>query len=117
MTLAVRSQIIKDTNGRIKFWLPSSKSREHYHIGIWIEGEQDELANIESVEYTLDESFKDNLRKSRNRMNKFGITIWTYGYFLILVKVNYANGNETQLRYNLTFDLPADDGSNYIKIV
>jgi transcription initiation factor IIF auxiliary subunit len=117
MTVSIRCQTIKSVDGRIKYWIPENGGREHYHIGIWVEGNSAELDSIEKVTYLLDPSFKHNLRSSSNRANKFSITIWTWGYFPIKVTLHYKIQTEETIDFSLTYNLPVDTGKNYIQIV
>lgn len=116
MALTVNRQVIRDRSGRIKFWKSDDQSREHYHVGIWIEGTDAELDSIQRVEYLLHPSFKNNLRKSENRDNKFSISIWTWGYFLIVVTILFKDGRTDSIRYSLSYDLPDDNGTNYVRV-
>jgi transcription initiation factor IIF auxiliary subunit len=116
MTLSVNRQVIRNRDGKIKYWKSDDKGREHYNIGVWLDGSDDELDSIEHVEYLLHPSFKNNLRSSKNRINNFSITIWTWGYFGITITVFYKDGKTTSIPYGLSYDLPSDDGSNYIRV-
>ncbi|MBP6897037.1 MAG: hypothetical protein KBC94_21685 [Pseudacidovorax sp.] len=116
MTLTVTRQVIKNPAGKIKFWKPSGNGREHFHVGIWIEGTKSELDSIEHVEYTLHPSFKRPIRSSSNRANKFSITIWTWGMFMIDVAIHLRDGSIHRIQYYLTYDLPEDDGGNYVAV-
>jgi len=88
---------------------------EHFHLGVWVDGSTSELKTIHSVDYELHPSFRNPMRHSENLENKFGITFWTWGMFDIAVTVTLKNGTEQHLDYYLSYDLPPDDGTNYIE--
>lgn len=116
MAFSVERQVIKNPEGKIKFWKPSENGREHFHVGIWIEGSDKELDSVDHVEYTLHPSFKRPMRSSSSRNNKFSITIWTWGMFMIDVAIFMKNGETHNIQYYLSYELPSDDGSNYIAV-
>lgn len=116
MTVSIERKIIKNTEGKIKFWKPPENGREHFHVGLWIEGSATELDSVDHVEYTLHPSFKQPVRTSSNRANKFSITIWTWGMFMIDVAIYLHNGSVEQIQYYLSYELPADDGQNYVAV-
>jgi transcription initiation factor IIF auxiliary subunit len=116
MTITVNRQVIKNPEGKIKFWKPIGSGPEHFHVGVWLEGSEQELDSIERVEYTLHESFKHPVRSSSNRANKFSITIWTWGMFMIDVAIHLRDGSVNQIQYYLSYDLPEDDGANYVEV-
>jgi transcription initiation factor IIF auxiliary subunit len=116
MTFSIERQIIKNPQGKIKFWKPTSTAREHYHIGIWIEGAAEELNNVSHVEYKLPASFKRPERSSSNRGNKFSITIWTWGIFMMDIYIHMRDGSVQKIQYYLDYKLPADDGNNYVAV-
>jgi transcription initiation factor IIF auxiliary subunit len=116
MTFTVERQIIKNPAGKIKFWKPNERGREHFHVGIWIEGTIEDLDSIDHVEYSLHPSFKKPVRTSSNRSNKFSITIWTWGMFMIDVAIYKRNSEVDHIQYYLSYELPADDGTNYIAV-
>jgi len=113
---AVKSQVIRDRSGKIKFWQRSGSSREQFHVGIWIDGDSADLDQVEQVDYLLHPSFHKQTRSSKNRSNNFSITIWTWGVFDIRVTLHMKDGSESPLSYFLDYDLPPDDGSNYVQV-
>lgn len=116
MTLAIKQQIVKNPAGKIKYWKPNPSGREHFHIGIWLDGDSTELDKVLRVDYRLHQSFKKPNRSSSNRSNKFSITIWTWGMFTIDVEVHRRDGSVERMQYYLSYDLPPDDGTNYVAV-
>jgi transcription initiation factor IIF auxiliary subunit len=111
-----KAQVIRDPQGKVKFWQRTEISREHFHIGIWIDGDPTDLDNVQQVEYELHPSFRRRNRFSRNRQNKFGITIWTWGLFNVHITILMKDGSKAEMDYFLDYQLPPDDGTNYIQV-
>lgn len=116
MKISVNSTVIKNPNGKVKFKTFNEGGSEHFHIGIWVEGDDRDLDSIEKVQYKLHPSFKKYLRESAARSNNFSITIWTWGMFDIEVTISKKDGTEEMLKYYLEYSLPEDDGTNYVDI-
>jgi transcription initiation factor IIF auxiliary subunit len=116
MSFSVQRQVIKNAKGQIKFWKPSSDGREHYHVGIWIDGPPEDLDAVDYVEYKLHPSFKRPHRTSSNRKNNFSITIWTWGMFKIEIAIYLRDGSVENIPYFLSYELPADEGDNYVAV-
>ena len=116
MTLSFDRQIIKTTQGQIKYRIFHEGGREHYHIGIWLEGSDSELDEVERVEYELHPSFKRRLRTSTNRDNRFSVAIWTWGMFNIDATICFKDGSTAKRSYYLSYDLPPDTGTNYAEV-
>ena len=47
---------------------------------------------IDLVQYELHPSFKNRIRVSDKRSEKFDIKIWTYGYFIVKAKLLFFDG-------------------------
>lgn len=116
MNISVKSSLIKSIDGKIKYKTFESDGREHYHLGLWIDGREEELNEIYKVEYELHPTFKKPIRSSNNRKNKFSITFWTWGTFDILVKIYKWSGEIEKLDYYMDYKLPKDDGETYIDV-
>ena len=116
MTIKFERQVIKNPDGKIKYRIFNKGGKEHFHIGVWLDADVEQLKKIESVQYELHPSFKRSVRQSRDRENKFSVTIWTWGMFNITATINYTDGSNSEHSYYLSYDLPADTGENYILI-
>jgi transcription initiation factor IIF auxiliary subunit len=116
MTFAPKAEALRDAEGKIKFWQRTAKSREYYHVTTWLDGDPTELDRVRQVEYELHPSFRQRFRSSDNRENKFAITFWTWGLFNARMIIHLDDASEVELDYFLEYDLPADDGSNYIQV-
>jgi len=108
MSLEVKSQVIRSPEGLVKFWVPSTKGRRHFHLGVWIDGSAEELDRIAHVEYLLNDSFNKPLRRSENRENKFSITFWTWGMFGLRVTIFLRDGTKQTINYYLSYELPTE---------
>ena len=113
MSLHFKNQIIKNQSGQIKYKVFHEGGKEHYHIGVWVEGDDNELDSIQRVEYLLHPTFKRPLRSFESRDNKFSVTFWTWGMFMIRVSIFFKNGIIEKRDYYLGYELPEDNGSNY----
>ena len=116
MSLNFNRQVIKNPQGQIKYRILHSGGREHYHVGIWLEGPEDELDKVEKVEHELHPTFRNRIRSSSNRNNKFSITIWTWGMFAVKATIHFKDGSTEEKSYYLSYELPLDDGTNYIQV-
>ena len=112
----VKAQLVRDPKGRIKFWQRSKASPEHYQVSIGIDGDPANLDQVTQVDYLLHPTFHQQTRTSRNRANKFTITIWTWGIFDMQLTLHMKDGSNSELDYFLEYDLPPDDGSNYVQV-
>ena len=74
MGIQIKQNVIKSTDGRIKFKKFTQAGHEHYHLGVWIDDDERELDQIAFVEYELHPTFSNPVRKSANRRNNFSIT-------------------------------------------
>jgi len=116
MDIKIRQNVIRSTDGRIKYRKFNPNGKEHYHLGVWVDGDERTLDDISSVEYHLHSTFRNPVRKSENRRNGFSVTFWTWGMFEIQVVINRYSGKSEIIQHKLAFDLPADDGTNYVEV-
>ena len=116
MSIKFDRKLAQSPDGKIKYKIFHKGGREHYNVAIWVNATDDELDQIEKVEYSLHPSFKRRIRKSKDRENKFSITIWTWGMFNIDATVFFRDGTTSKHSYYLSYELPADDGSNYLQV-
>ncbi|MEP5764368.1 MAG: pYEATS domain-containing protein [Halieaceae bacterium] len=116
MPLTVKQNVIRSVDGRIKYKKFSDAGREHYHLGVWLDGEERVLDEINFVEYELHPSFSNRVRTSKNRKNSFSVTFWTWGMFDIEVRVHYFSGEVETFTHTLEYSLPADDGHTYVAV-
>tara|TARA_R110001583_G_scaffold7501_4_gene37143 strand:- start:95 stop:448 length:354 start_codon:yes stop_codon:yes gene_type:complete len=110
------STLIKNPERKIKYKKFKEDGREQFHVGIWVDGSEEELDQVERVEYLLHPTFKNRLRTSRARSNGFSITFWAWGTFNVEVTIYKTNKKNESFEYPMTFDLPADDGTNYVDV-
>lgn len=114
--MKVNNTLIRNPEKRIKFKTFREGGKEHFHIGVWLEGEDQELDQIKKVQYKLHPSFKRQIRESHARDNDFSVTFWTWGMFNMEVTIFKNDGTSNKLKYYLEFDLPKDNGSNYVDV-
>ena len=116
MALEFKSQVIKNPEKKIKYKIFKPGGKEHYHLGVWLDGSEEELDKVEKVKYLLHQTFRQPLRTSQNRKNKFSITFWTWGMFVIKATICYKSGEEETQNFYLSYELPEDNGENYIRV-
>jgi transcription initiation factor IIF auxiliary subunit len=117
MGFRLNNSIIRDPDGRIKFKRLKEGGYDHYHVGVWLEADDErDLERVEWVEYELHPSFRNRVRTSHNRANDFSITFWSWGTFHIQAKVHLAGADTVTVERELNYDLPADTGSNYVQV-
>jgi len=112
----VKAEVIRDSQGGIKFWRRSKTSREHYHVRIWIDGEPTDLDRVDQVDYLLHLSFHQQTRISKSRSTNFAIAIWTWGIFSMQLTLHMKDESKSEFDWFLNYDLPPDDGSNYVQV-
>ena len=88
---------------------------EHYEgedwwkWAVWLEGPDDELDQVESVEWILHPTFPNPVRRSMNRDDKFRLETAGWGVFPIRARVKTKDHQEIVLKHDLK--LHYDDGS------
>ena len=65
--------------------------------GVWLEGPDDRLDQIESVTYQLHETFPNPIRTVSDRGSNFKLESSGWGEFMIYVTVNFREGTTEQL--------------------
>lgn len=117
MSLEFASELVKDGEGRIKYRVFNQEGgREHYNLRIWLNGPAAELQRVASVEYELHPTFNERVRTSSNASENFAISIWTWGMFPIKATINFKDETKQEQQFYLSYDLPEDDGTNYVSI-
>lgn len=98
------------------FWTPYDGGSEQYQIELRLSGPPEELDQVKNVTYRLHPGFRTPVRRSSDRANNFAISFWTWGMFMIYVSIKMKDGETNTKEYYLTYDLPADDGTNYLEV-
>ncbi|MHA2189939.1 MAG: pYEATS domain-containing protein [Candidatus Thorarchaeota archaeon] len=116
MTLELKSALETNTEDRIKYAVFRPGGREHFNLRIWLDGEREELGKVKSVDYELHPTFLERRHHSDDSNNNFAILIWTWGMFMITATVHFHDGAKEVLKYYLSYELPLDTGTNYVKL-
>lgn len=74
---------------------------DYWKWSVWIEASDEELAQIESVEYTLHPTFPDPVRVVEDRSSKFRLETAGWGVFRLYALVRLEGGSEAQLEHDL----------------
>ncbi len=115
MPYEIKSNVIRNIDGKIKYKQFKENGRKHFHLGVWIDASERELDEIDYVEYKLHPSFKRQTRKSKNRPNDFSVTFWTWGMFNIEVSIHFHSRETKVINYYLEYTLPSDS-AEYVKV-
>lgn len=73
---------------------------------VWIQASDDEMANIDYVEYTLHPTFPNPVRKVTKRATKFRLNSAGWGVFTIYCKLVFLDGTVKNLRHELKLCYP-----------
>jgi transcription initiation factor IIF auxiliary subunit len=73
---------------------------------VWVEGSDESLNQVESVEWTLHPTFPTPIRRVTNRAEKFRLETGGWGVFPIVARVRTKDGNSFRLRHQLSLHYP-----------
>jgi transcription initiation factor IIF auxiliary subunit len=73
---------------------------------VWVEGSEDALDKVDSVEWTLHPTFSNPIRKVHNRQEKFRLVTGGWGEFQIRARVEMKDGKTVNLRHDLRLHYP-----------
>jgi transcription initiation factor IIF auxiliary subunit len=73
---------------------------------VWIEGRDEALDRIDFVEWALDPTFPNPIRKIHNRASKFRLETGGWGMFPIVARVQLKDGQQTKLSHYLKLHYP-----------
>jgi NTE family protein len=74
---------------------------DYWKWSVWIEASEEELDQIENVEYTLHPTFPDPVRVVADRSSKFKLETAGWGVFRLYALVRLAGGSEARLEHDL----------------
>jgi pYEATS domain-containing protein involved in immunity/TIR domain-containing protein len=78
---------------------------------VWIEGDKEELKQIEYVEYILHPSFPEPVQRIEDRSSKFRLDSSGWGEFTIRATVVTKQGDKKTLRHRLELRYPKEEGN------
>ena len=113
MTFGYR--LVTDDRGRIQYKQRRGE-RRHFHVAVFVDEPQERLDRIRMVEYRLHDTFKEPLRQTDTRENRFEESFFTWGKFTIEVTVLYRDMEVEKYRFYLDYSLPPDLGLNYVQV-
>jgi len=82
------------------------KRNDWWEWSVWVDAPEQELDQIEYVEYTLHPTFPRPVRQISDRATKFRLQSAGWGQFEIFAKVVHKNGEETPLEHFLELSYP-----------
>jgi transcription initiation factor IIF auxiliary subunit len=77
-----------------------------WNWAVWVEGSDDELNSVKSVEWNLHPTFTDPVRTSIDRQSKFRLDTAGWGTFPIQAVVQLEDGREIKLKHELELHYP-----------
>lgn len=89
-----------DTPFEIQQW-EEYEGENWWKWAVWLEGSDDALDRVESVEWALHPTFPNPVRRQKNRKDKFKLETAGWGVFPIRARINMKGGQS----YNLTHHL------------
>ena len=119
MAYRLRSSVIRNPDGKIKFRRSPSSETDHYHLGVSVVADSEtELDAVDRVEYELHPTFRNRIRNSFNRKNDFSITFWAWGAFEIAATIHFVDpdADPEVIKHTLSIKLPTDTGENYVLV-
>jgi transcription initiation factor IIF auxiliary subunit len=84
------------------------KGKEYWEWWVWVDGPEQDLDQIEYVEYTLHPTFPRPVRRITDRSSKFRLKTAGWGVFTIYAKVGHKNKRQTMLEHFLQLSYPDD---------
>ena len=82
------------------------KGNDWWEWSVWIEGTEQELDQINYVEYTLHPTFSKPVRIITDRSSKFLLKTAGWGVFTIYAKAAHDDGKATLLEHDLELLYP-----------
>ena len=93
MSLSLRQDSTYIRNGRWKW-------------GVWLEGDSEELDQVDHVMYVLDRTFLDPVREVDTRATKFRLETSTWGAFTMHAKAVFKDGREIHFQHDVVLASP-----------
>lgn len=84
--------------------------QEFYKWKIFVDASNNELENIDSVEYELHPSIPNSYRPVANRNSKFALIFNSWGGFVVRMTVIFKNGTTETFLHHLNSDNPFPAG-------
>jgi transcription initiation factor IIF auxiliary subunit len=73
---------------------------------VWLEGNPETLDAVQFVEWRLDPTFPDPVRRVSDRASNFKLVTGGWGVFMILASVQFKDGRREKLRHHLQLHRP-----------
>jgi len=82
------------------------KGSDWWEWAVWIDATDEQLDEIDLVEYTLHHSFPKPVRESSERSTKFRLQTSGWGCFTIYAKAFLKNGEAVEMEHELSLEYP-----------
>jgi len=83
------------------------KGNDRWKWSVWLEGPDQELDQIEYVDYILHPTFRDPFRHITDRASKFRLNSAGWGEFTIYLDIKHRNGESTKRKHWLRLEREA----------
>ena len=80
---------------------------DYWNWSAWIEGDEDELDQIDHVVYILHRTFPNSVRTVSDRTTKFRLKTGGWGAFTLIADVVSKKGTTTRLTHELVLEYPS----------
>jgi transcription initiation factor IIF auxiliary subunit len=82
---------------------------KYWKWSVWLEGPAEELDQISYVQYTLDPTFPNPVRRIADRGSRFKLSAGGWGGFVIYVNVFFRDGRRCTIDYPLRLERPVEE--------
>ncbi|MDH3499766.1 MAG: TIR domain-containing protein, partial [Acidimicrobiia bacterium] len=85
------------------------RSDDHWKWSVWLEGTEEELDQVDAVEYHLHPTFPNPVRVVDDRAGQFRLTASGWGVFKLEARVRHTDGSVTPLSHMLELAYPDEE--------
>ena len=84
---------------------------KYWKWSVWLNGPAEELDQISYVQYTLDRTFPNPVRKIADRASNFRLSAVGWDGFIIYVNVHFRDGRQCSIDYPLKLEQPVEESA------
>jgi transcription initiation factor IIF auxiliary subunit len=88
------------------------EGNQWWQWALWIQGSREDLEQVESVTYTLHQTFPQPVRIVTDRASNFRLQCAGWGVFTIPIEVRLKNGETVPLEHELQFTFPEESAAD-----
>lgn len=94
---------------------PKPGMKDYWEWAVWLDGPDEEIAEVESVDYRLHPTFPRPHRTSTSAQTRFRITSYGWGEFLLFSTVHFKDGRSETLEHWIHLRGSGDGGTSSAK--